>query len=136
MPSGEPHWRKNLSADIVAGTTTALVGIPQAMGFALVAGINPVYGLYTAAFSTTFGALLTGSSFLKVMLSNVVAVSLYSILAPVPESDVPATLFVLTLLVGLFQLGFGLALACSLTRFISSAVLTVFIIGAALLIIL
>ncbi len=136
MPSGEPHWRKNLSADIVAGTTTALVGIPQAMGFALVAGINPVYGLYTAAFSTTFGALLTGSSFLKVMLSNVVAVSLYSILAPVPESDVPATLFVLTLLVGLFQLGFGLARAGSLTRFISNAVLTGFIIGAALLIIL
>lgn len=136
MPSGEPHWRKNLSADIVAGTTTALVGIPQAMGFALVAGINPIYGLYTAAFSTAFGALLTGSSFLKVMLSNVIAVSLFSILAPVPESDVPATLFGLTLLVGLFQLGFGLARAGSLTRFISNAVLTGFIIGAALLIVL
>lgn len=136
MPSGEPHWRKSLSADIVAGTTTALVGIPQTMGFALVAGINPIYGLYTAAFSTAFGALLTGSSFLKVMLSNVIAVSLFSILAPVPESDVPATLFVLTLLVGLFQLGFGLARAGSLTRFISNAVLTGFIIGAALLIVL
>ncbi|HOC84623.1 MAG TPA: SulP family inorganic anion transporter [Methanoculleus sp.] len=136
MPSGEPHWRKSLSADIVAGTTTALVGIPQTMGFALVAGINPIYGLYTAAFSTAFGALLTGSSFLKVMLSNVIAVSLFSILAPVPESDIPATLFVLTLLVGLFQLGFGLARAGSLTRFISNAVLTGFIIGAALLIVL
>ena len=87
MPSGEPHWRKNLSADIVAGTTTALVGIPQAMGFALVAGINPVYGLYTAIFSTAFGAFLTGSTYLKVMLSNVIA-SLFSVLAPVPESDV------------------------------------------------
>lgn len=136
MPSGKPHWRKSLSADIVAGTTTALVGIPQTMGFALVAGINPIYGLYTAAFSTAFGALLTGSSFLKVMLSNVIAVSLFSILAPVPESDVPATLFVLTLLVGLFQLGLGLARAGSLTRFISNAVLTGFIIGAALLIVL
>ncbi|WP_292392842.1 SulP family inorganic anion transporter [Methanoculleus sp. UBA303] len=136
MPAGTPHWRRSLPADLTAGATTALVGIPQAMGFALVAGINPIYGLYTATFSTAIGALLTGSSYLKVMLSNVLAVSLYSVLAPVPEADVPATLFVLTLLVGLFQLGFGLVRAGSLTRFISNAVLTGFVTGAALLIVL
>lgn len=85
MPAGEPRWRKSLPA-----------------------GINPIYGLYTAAFATAIGALLTGSSYLKVMLSNVLAVSLYSVLAPVPEADVPATPFVLTFLVGHFQPGFGL----------------------------
>ena len=42
MPPGRPEW-KSLPADLAAGTTTALVGIPQVMGFALVAGINPVY---------------------------------------------------------------------------------------------
>jgi len=136
MPAGETNWRRSLPADLVAGTTTALVGIPQVMGFALVAGINPLYGLYTAAFSTAIGSLLTGSTYLKVMLSNVLAVSIYSILAPVPEADVPATLFVLTLLVGIFQLGFGLIKAGSLTRFISNAVLTGFVTGAALLIVL
>ena len=135
MPPGIPQV-KSLPADLAAGTTTALVGIPQAMGFALVAGINPIYGLYTAAFSTAIAAFLTGSSFLKVMLSNVLAVSIYSVLAPVPEADVPATLFVLTLLVGIFQLGFGLIRAGSLTRFISNAVLTGFVTGAALLIVL
>lgn len=136
MPAGKPQWRKSLPADIVAGATTALVSIPQAMGFALVAGINPIYGLYTATFATAIGALLTGSSYLKVMLSNVLAVSLFSVLAPVPAADVPATLFVLTLLVGLFQLGFGLFRAGSLTRFVSNAVLTGFIIGSALLIVI
>lgn len=136
MPAGATNWRKSLPADLAAGTTTALVGIPQAMGFALVAGINPVYGLYTAIFSTAFGAFLTGSTYLKVMLSNVLAVSIYSVLAPVPEADVPATLFVLTLLVGVFQLGFGLVRAGSLTRFISHSVLTGFVTGAALLIVL
>lgn len=45
MPAGEKDWGgKSLRADIIAGTTTALVGIPQAMGFALVAGISPIYG--------------------------------------------------------------------------------------------
>lgn len=136
MPAGAPQWRRSLPADLVAGATTALVGIPQGMGFALVAGIDPIYGLYTAAFSTAIAALLTGSSFLKVMLSNVLAVSLFSVLAPVPQADVPATLFVLTLLVGLFQLGFGLVRAGSLTRFVSNAVLTGFVTGAAFLIII
>ncbi|BBL66964.1 SulP family inorganic anion transporter [Methanoculleus chikugoensis] len=136
MPAGEKDWGKSLRADIIAGTTTALVGIPQAMGFALVAGISPIYGLYTAAFSTAIGSLLTGSTYLKVMLSNVLAVSIFSVLAPVPETDVPATLFVLTILVGAFQLGFGLLRAGSLTRFISNAVLTGFVTGAALLIVL
>lgn len=136
MPAGEPNWRRSLPADLVAGATTALVGIPQVMGFALVAGINPLYGLYTAGFATAIAALLTGSSYLKVMLSNVLAVSIYSVLAPVPEADIPATLFVLTFLVGLFQLGFGLVRAGSLTRFVSNAVLTGFVTGAALLIVL
>ncbi len=136
MPAGEPNRRRSLPADLVAGATTALVGIPQVMGFALVAGINPLYGLYTAAFATAIGALVTGSSYLKVMLSNVLAVSIYSVLVPVPEADVPTTLFVLTLLVGLFQLGFGLVRAGSLTRFVSNAVLTGFVTGAALLIVL
>ena len=131
MPAG-----RHLPADLIAGLTTALVGIPQAMGFAIVAGINPIYGLYTVAFSTAIGALLTSSSYLKVMLSNILAISIFSVLAPVPAADIPATLFALTLLVGIFQLALGLIRAGSLTRFISNAVLTGFIIGGGLLIIL
>ncbi|NMA10527.1 MAG: SulP family inorganic anion transporter, partial [Methanomicrobiales archaeon] len=135
MPAGRPQT-KNLPADLMAGLTTALVGIPQAMGFAIVAGIHPIYGLYTAAFSTAIAALLTGSSYLKVMLSNILAISIYPVLVPVPEAEIPATLFVLTLLVGIFQLALGLIRAGSLTRFISNAVLTGFITGGGLLIIL
>ncbi|MCJ7558845.1 MAG: SulP family inorganic anion transporter, partial [Gammaproteobacteria bacterium] len=35
--------RENLGADLVAGATTALVGLPQGMGYAIIAGINPIY---------------------------------------------------------------------------------------------
>ena len=135
MPTGRLQTA-TLPADLMAGITTALVGIPQAMGFAIVAGINPIYGLYTATFSTAIAAFLTSSSYLKVMLSNILAISIFSILAPIPEADIPATLFVLTLLVGVFQLAFGIVRAGSLTRFISNAVLTGFIVGGALLIVL
>lgn len=135
MPTGR-RQTATLPADLTAGITTALVGIPQAMGFAIVAGINPIYGLYTATFSTAIAAFLTSSSYLKVMLSNILAISIFSVLAPIPEADIPATLFVLTLLVGVFQLAFGIVRAGSLTRFISNAVLTGFIVGGALLIVL
>ena len=135
MPTGR-RQTATLPADLTAGITTALVGIPQAMGFAIVAGINPIYGLYTATFSTAIAAFLTSSSYLKVMLSNILAISIFSILAPIPEADIPATLFVLTLLVGAFQLAFGIVRAGSLTRFISNAVITGFIVGGALLIVL
>ncbi len=70
------------------------------------------------------------------MLSNILAISIFSVLAPVPEADVPATLFVLKLLVGIFQLALGLIRAGSLTRLISNAALTGFIIGGGLIIIL
>lgn len=48
MPAGEPHGRESL---------------PAGAAPALVAGINPIYDLYTAAFATAIGAPLTGSSF-------------------------------------------------------------------------
>jgi SulP family sulfate permease len=58
MPTGR-RQTATLPADLMAGITTALVGIPQAMGFAIVAGINPIYGLYTATFSTAIAALVS-----------------------------------------------------------------------------
>ena len=39
--------RKSIASDLVAGLTSALVYIPKGMAYALVAGINPVHGLYT-----------------------------------------------------------------------------------------
>ncbi|NOQ43504.1 MAG: STAS domain-containing protein [Dehalococcoidia bacterium] len=136
MPEGMALKRENLGADLVAGLTTALVGLPQGMGYALIAGINPIYGLYTAIFATIIGAFTTGSRFMNVAFSSALAVAVFSALDPVPEEDVLPSLFVLTLLVGIFQLIFGLLKLAKLTRWISHPVMTGFIAGLALLIIL
>jgi MFS superfamily sulfate permease-like transporter len=37
-----------LRADLIAGLTVALVLVPQSMAYAQLAGLAPVYGLYTA----------------------------------------------------------------------------------------
>ena len=42
------YTRSDLRADLAAGLTGATAGAPQAMAFAIVAGISPAYGPYTA----------------------------------------------------------------------------------------
>ena len=41
-------WRENLYGDVFAGCTTAAFLVPQGMSYALVANLDPVYGLYCA----------------------------------------------------------------------------------------
>ena len=41
-----------LRADLVAGLTVAAVAVPQAMAYALIAGVEPRHGLYTAVVMT------------------------------------------------------------------------------------
>ena len=50
-----------LRADLIAGTTVALVLIPQSMAYAQLAGLPAYYGLY-AAFLPVMVAALWGSS--------------------------------------------------------------------------
>ncbi len=46
-----------LKSDVTAGITVAVVLIPQAMAYAMLAGMPPVYGLYAAAVTPFFGVL-------------------------------------------------------------------------------
>lgn len=122
--------------DILAGATGAVAGAPQAMGFALIAGVNPVFGLYSAVVPTLIGAFTASSSFMTIGPTNAVALVVgNTLIAYTGEEQIPR-LFVLTLLVGLFQLLFGLLRLGNLLRFVSNAVMTGFITGAGFLIIL
>lgn len=122
--------------DIVAGLTGAVAGAPQAMGFALVAGVNPLYGLYTAVVSTIVGALVGKSSFMTIGPTNALSLVVASALGGYSGAAQADRLFVLTILVGIFFLIFGFLNLGFLVRFVSNAVMTGFITGAGLLIML
>lgn len=124
-----------VGADLVAGLTGALVYIPQGMAYALVAGVGPAHGLYTGIVAPVVGALTAGSTFMVVIGTNELAMALGSVGAEVGGLEA-ATLVALTLLVGLFQLALGLLRLGSLTRFISESVMTGFVTGVAVLLIL
>ena len=53
-------WR-TFRADLLAGLTVAAVAVPQAMAYALIAGVEPRYGLYTAILMTALASIF-GSS--------------------------------------------------------------------------
>jgi sulfate permease, SulP family len=136
--STQPFWkryRKTLSSDLIAGATGAVAGAPQAMAFALIAGVNPIYGLYTAIVATIIGAFTTASTYMTVGNTNAVALVVGATLLRYDEALRFEPLIVLTLMVGLIQLLFGVLRLGALTRFVSNAVMTGFITGAGVLII-
>ncbi len=129
-------YKKYLANDILAGAAGAAAGAPQAMGFAIIAGISPIYGLYTAIVSTIVGALTTGSTFMTIGPTNALALVLGSTIIRFDEAKQIEVMFTLTLMVGVIQLTFGFLRLGNLTRFVSNAVMTGFIAGAGVLIIL
>src|SRR5438445_6284619 len=66
----QPGWSlrasggRGLRRDLVAGLTVAAVAVPQAMAYALIAGIEPRYGLYTAMVMTALGSVFGSSKHL------------------------------------------------------------------------
>ncbi|CAH1776921.1 unnamed protein product [Owenia fusiformis] len=44
------EWRRQLLGDVVAGLSVGVLHVPQGMGFGLLAGLSPVYGLYSSFF--------------------------------------------------------------------------------------
>jgi SulP family sulfate permease len=126
---------KTALSDLLAGITCALSYVPQGMGYAVVAGVSPAYGLYTGVFAPVIGALLAGSSLMVITVTNELAVPTAGILAGLGPQIPIRALFTLTLLIGLIQLLLGLLKLGTLTRFISNCVMTGFISGVAILLI-
>jgi sulfate permease, SulP family len=125
-----------LGADLIAGVTNALVYIPQGIAYALVAGVSPVHGLCTGIIAPLVGTLTAGSSFMVIIATNELAIPTGSIIGTLGGSFTVQMLFTLTLLMGLFQLVFGLLKLGSLTRFVSESVMTGFFSGVAVLLVL
>ena len=52
--------------DLLAGITVGIVTIPQAMAFAMLAGIPPIYGLYGSFIPLFIYGFLSSSNYLNV----------------------------------------------------------------------
>lgn len=128
--------RQNLTSDLIAGLTFAVVNVPQAMAHALLAFVNPMLGVYTLMVAVPVGALFTSSVFMNVSTTAAISVAVGAVLTDIPADQRVEAMVLLVLLVGVFQLLMGLFRLGFLIRFVSNAVMTGFLNGVAVLIIL
>jgi SulP family sulfate permease len=128
--------RSSLASDLLAALTFAVVNVPQAMGHALLATVNPVLGIFTLMVAVPVGAIFSSSVFMNVSTTGALSVAAGVVLVELPAGQRAEALVVLVLLVGVIQLLAGLFRLGFLIRFVSNAVMTGFLNGVAALIIL
>ena len=63
--------------DLIAGITVGVISIPQAMAFALLAGLPPIYGLYGALIPLIVYAFTGTSNFLNVGPVSVISIFVF-----------------------------------------------------------
>ncbi|MGL6214812.1 SulP family inorganic anion transporter, partial [Billgrantia desiderata] len=128
---------RSLRADAVAGLTGAVLVVPQGVAYALLAGLPPEYGLYTAIVPTVLAALFGSSRQMVSGPTAALSIALFATLQPFAEAgsgEFIALVLTLTLLAGVFQLLLGLARLGVLVDLVSHSVVTGFTAGAALII--
>lgn len=129
-----------LRRDFVAGLTVSVVELPQAMAYALIAGVPPQYGIYSSIIQGILGALLSSSEHVTTGPTNTQALLIASAAMPLVDPHIhPATylqlVFILTFMKGLIQLSLWGLKSGELVQFISRSVLVGVSAGAGVLII-
>ncbi len=116
--------------------TLGLVSVPDGLAMGLLAGLNPVAGLYGYLVGTVAGAVATSSVLMSVQATGAMAV----LIADVPElraaEDPVRALATLGVLTGAVMLVLGVLRLGSLVRFVPNAVLTGFVNAVAVNIVL
>lgn len=129
-----PAWR----ADLAAGVTNAILAVPQGVAFAIIAGVEPVHGLYAMIVPTLIATVVRDSPYVITGATNTSALVIGSLIASFAgrfqEFSPLQIMLLISLLMGLVQLGFAVLRLGALGRFVSHSVLVGFTCGATVLI--
>ena len=111
--------------------------LPQGVAFAMIAGLPPEYGLYSAIVPAMVAALFGSSRHLISGPTTAISIVVFTTIAPLAEpgsAEYIRMVLTLTFMAGAFQLALGLARLGAMVNFISHSVVVGFTAGAALLI--
>ncbi len=128
--------KTGITADIIAGLTASIPSVPDAMASGVLAGISPIYGLYGLMIGTPIAALFTGSAFMSVVTTSAMAITIGTALGGYQGQEQISALVTIALVIGIFQLAAGLLRLGFLVRYVSNAVMTGFLSGLGVLIVL
>lgn len=137
-----------LRYDLFSAFCVALMALPQAMAYAILAGLPPSTGIWSVVFGTMFTAAFGCSRVVVSGTTNMIAILIQSGTAEILytyyrgfsglEQDALALNIVLqlVLMIGIFQILAAFLRLGRLTQFISRSVVTGYIAGAALAIVI
>lgn len=118
--------RETLGKDAVAGVVLGIESVPDGLASGLLAGVNPIAGLYAYLFGMLGAAFFTSSSFMAVQATGAMALVVADTdLGSRPDPD--RALFTLAMLTGVVMIVAGLLRAGRMLRFVPTAVMTGFV---------
>jgi sulfate permease, SulP family len=122
-----PVKRDTLGKDAVAGLVLGVESVPDGLAAGLLAGVNPLAGLYAYMFGTIGGSLFTSSAFMAVQATGAMAIIIADVPAVHSGDHQAQALFTLSVLTGIVMLAAGFLRLGSVLRFVSNAVMVGFI---------
>ncbi len=130
--------KATLKADAMAGLVGAIIVLPQGIAFAMIAGLPPVYGLYTAIIVPIVAALFGSSRHLVSGPTTPISLLVFASVSQFASPGTPeyiSKVLLLTFLAGAIQLTLALARMGRYISFVSHTVVVGFTAGAAVLIV-
>ncbi|MND78841.1 C4-dicarboxylic acid transporter DauA [compost metagenome] len=124
------EWFSNIRGDVLSGIVVALALIPEAVGFSVIAGVDPKVGLF-ASVAIACTTAITGGR--PAMISAATAATAV-LMGPLVKEHGIEYLFAATLLMGVLQIIAGMLKLGRLMRFVSKSVMTGFVNSLAVLI--
>lgn len=118
--------RSTLKEDGVAGLVLGVESVPDGLASGLLAGVNPVFGLYAGLFGMVGGALFTSTASMAVQATGAMSIIVADV--DLGGRDDPArSLFTLSIVTGVVMLLAGLLRLGTFLRFVSNSVMTGFV---------
>ncbi|BDH60025.1 sodium-independent anion transporter [Lysinibacillus sp. PLM2] len=130
MQSLKQQWFGNVRGDILSGIVVALALIPEAIAFSIIAGVDPMVGLYASFTIAVLIAFVGGRPGMISAATGAMAL----VMVPLVREYGVEYLFAATILTGIIQIVFGLLKIAKLMKFIPNAVMIGFVNSLAILI--
>lgn len=132
MGNMKQQWFGNIRADILSGIVVALALIPEALAFSIIAGVDPMVGLYASFCIAVIIAFVGG----RPGMISAATGSMALLMVPLVKDYGLDYLLAATILTGIIQIIFGVCKIAKLMKFIPNAVMIGFVNALAILIFL
>lgn len=126
------EWFDNIPQNIIAGIVVALAIIPEAIGFSIIANVNPMVGLYASLMLTIIISICGGRPAMISAATGAMALVMVSLV----KNHGVEYLFAATILTGIIQYIFGMLKVSRVMQFIPRTVMIGFVNALAILIFL